>query len=185
MSFSFHMYVGKGIDEYIRSLDLMVDRSEEMLTETIKPGAKIIADEVKKEIYSLPVIDREQRSFKKTAKSKSGGKKRVNHKTPSTKRTGITSVEKDGLVESMGLAPIRDDNGFLNTKLGFDGYNKHVTPDYPKGHPNVMIARSLESGTSFMQKVPFVTSAVRRVKDKAEQEMAKQYEKEVKKVMNI
>jgi len=185
MSFTTRIYVGKGIDDYIKQLDALADRTEEIVTETIKPGAKIVADEVKKEINGLPVEDREQRNFKQTSKSKSGGRKRTSHKTPHKKRTGILQVEKDGLVASMGLAPIRDDNGFVNTKLGFDGYNNHVTPAYPKGHPNVMIARSLESGTSFMQKNPFVSRAVARVWKDAEDEMARQFEKEIKKVMHI
>lgn len=183
MSFTVDFYVGKGIDEYIDRLDQLKDRTEAMITATIDPGAKIVADEVKKEIYALPVEDREQRNFKQSAKSKSGNRKSTSHKTPSKKRTGVLQVEKDGLIESMGLAPVRDDNGFINRKLGFDGYNNHITNKYPKGHPNVVVARALESGTSFMQKNAFVSRAAARVWRDAEDAMKKQFEIELQQAM--
>lgn len=61
----------------------------------------------------------------------------------------------------------------LNVKLGFDGYNGMKTKKYPKGQPNVLLARSIESGSSIAKKRPFVAPAVRKTKKAAEETMAK------------
>lgn len=71
-----------------------------------------------------------------------------------------TGVTKKGLEDGFGISPMQNDNGFLNVKLGFDGYNQN-------GVPNVLMARIFESGTSKVQKHPFVRPAVNRSRKKA------------------
>jgi HK97 gp10 family phage protein len=97
--------------------------------------------------------------------------------------TVVTNVQRQGLLGSLGIASMRQDGGEFNVKIGFDGYNAHVTKKYPKGHPNSMIARAIESGTSFSPKHPFVDPAVRATKDKAEKAMAEELNKELQKRM--
>lgn len=81
------------------------------------------------------------------------------------------------LVESMGIASIKmDQEGNLNTKIGFDGYDR-------KGVPNQLKARALESGTSRIEKRPFVRPAVQQTKKQVEQEMNQIIEEETKKIM--
>lgn len=53
---------------------------------------------------------------------------------------GGTHGEGD-LASSIGLAPMRDDSGFVNTRVLFAGYDQ-------KGVPNALKAAVLESGTS-------------------------------------
>lgn len=81
----------------------------------------------------------------------------------------------------MGIARIRENSTGWNVKVGFDGYNKIVTKRWPKGQPNAMIARSINSGTSFMIKYPFMDQTVRaneaRVVDRIEEEFSKELEK--------
>ena len=60
-----------------------------------------------------------------------------------------SDVQKEGLLSGLGISRMQADNGYFNVKVGFDGYNKHITKKYPRGHANAMIARSIESGTSF------------------------------------
>lgn len=84
-----------------------------------------------------------------------------------------SDVERAGLLDGLGISKMEDDSGYWNVKVGFDGYNAQVTKKYPKGHPNSMIARSIESGTSFRPKNSFVSAAVRNKKGQAEEEMAK------------
>lgn len=94
-----------------------------------------------------------------------------------------SNVQRHGLLDSLGIASMRDDGGMFNVKIGFDGYNSHVTKKYPKGHPNSMIARAIESGTSFSGKHPFVAPAVRATKDAAERAMAEEINKQIEKQM--
>lgn len=94
-----------------------------------------------------------------------------------------TDKQRQGLLDSLGIAKMRDDDGTYNVKIGFDGYNSHITKKYPKGHPNSMIARAIESGTSFSAKHPFVAPAIRATKDAAEKVMADEINKELTKQM--
>ena len=97
--------------------------------------------------------------------------------------SACTLVEKKGLQEGFGIARMRDDNGVYNVKLGFDGYNANKTKKYPKGKANAMIARSIESGTSWKAKHPFIAPAVRKSKAQAEAAMQKELDKNIKQIM--
>lgn len=76
----------------------------------------------------------------------------------------LTTLQKDGLLDSLGIAPFRDEINNVNTRIGFDGYNQVKTKKYPNGQPNVLIARALEVGTSYLPKHPFIAPAVRAAK---------------------
>ena len=65
-----------------------------------------------------------------------------------------TGVTKKGLEDGFGISPMQNDNGIINVKLGFDGYNQN-------GVPNALMARVFESGTSTVQKHPFIRPAVK------------------------
>ena len=88
-----------------------------------------------------------------------------------------TGVTKRGLEEGFGIAPMQDDNGYINVKLGFDCYNEN-------GVPNVLMARVLESGNSRMPKHPFVRPAINASRKRAEQAMADIIDQEIKKIMD-
>ena len=80
------------------------------------------------------------------------------------------------LLDSLGIAPPDvDRNGNVNTKVGFDGYDR-------KGVPNIVKARVMESGSSKQKKRPFVRPAVNRSKQKAIEEMQKKLDEELKKI---
>ena len=62
--------------------------------------------------------------------------------------TGESEHSTGDLLDSLGIAPIDTDNrGNINTKVGFDGYDR-------KGVPNQLKARAMESGTSTQPKKP-------------------------------
>jgi len=94
-----------------------------------------------------------------------------------------TDVQRKGLLDGLGIASMRQDGGEYNVKVGFDGYNGHITKKYPKGHANSMIARAIESGTSFSPKHPYIAPAVRATKEQAEKAMADEINKELTKKM--
>lgn len=95
-------------------------------------------------------------------------------------KKSLRSVVKGGngdLEESIGLSEMRDDNGFINTKLGFDGYDRNH-------HPNIVKARALESGTTKQQKTPFIRPALRKCEKEAILEMSRTVDERIKKIMN-
>ena len=88
------------------------------------------------------------------------------------------------MIASFGLSPMRDDNGYVNTKAGFDGYGRHQTPSFPNGVPNAVVARSCESGTSWMKKQPFMRKSVNGARAVAVAAMAAKFDEEIKKQMS-
>ena len=94
--------------------------------------------------------------------------------------TDNSSYKKDGIRTG---PPMRKELTETNVKLGFDGYNRVVTKRWSQGQPNAMIARSIESGTSWMVKNPFVSKATRSAKKIAEEQMKKEFEEEIEKLM--
>lgn len=129
----------------------------------IYDGAGELADAVRSGIESIPSIsDKEamKRYWKKQLSQ-------------------ITHTQKQGLVNGLGIATMRDSGGTIETHIGFDGYNEVHTKRWPNGQPNSMIARSVESGTSFMQKTPFLRTAVNRAKSSALRKMQETFEKRI------
>ena len=155
------LQVGSGIDNYISKLQNLETTAPDVIGEAVYAGANIVADAVKENLENLPVDD-----------------------TPFGERvTAPRTVQKKGLIKSFGVAKIRNDNGYHNVKLGFDGYNKQRTKKYPKGQPNSVIARSINSGSTWRKKNPFIDRATRSSKAACENKMAQIIESEIKKVM--
>lgn len=142
--------VGKGLDEWIGRLQKLDVKADDYIGEGIYYGAKIVADQIKKNIKALPLVPENQR------------KGFVN---------GVTPLQKQGLIDGLGIATMRNDNGFVNVKIGMDGYNKKKTKKYPGGQPNAMIARATCSGTSFSAKNDFIGKAVNSTRKQAEETM--------------
>lgn len=71
-----------------------------------------------------------------------------------------TGVTKAGLKKGLGFAKMKNEKGYINTKIGFSGYNT-------RGVPNALMARVIVRGTSKKPKNDFVGRAVRRSKAKA------------------
>lgn len=150
-------YVGKGLEEYLSMLGNLEFRMDDVIGRSVFDGAAIVADAVKKAIDDIP--ERQQGSS-----------------------TGVYDDQRQGLKDGLGIAKLQNDNGYFNVKLGFDGYNTHVTKTYPKGQPNALIARSINSGTSFSPKYPFVDNTTKRVKAEAEQAMSDRLDSEIKQI---
>ncbi len=72
----------------------------------------------------------------------------------------VVSYEATGSLEnSFGLSKMREENGYIYTKIGFEGYDA-------KGVPQVLKARVLENGTSDKTHKPtrFVSKAMKKAK---------------------
>lgn len=141
-----------GVDKYIDQLYKLRDDAPAMVDEAINLGAGLVADQVRSGLNSIPTDDR-------------------GYVPPGERRRGLRKVQLNGLQDSLGVAPIRDDGSFRNRKIGFDGYNKLISKRWPKGQPNNMVARSIESGTSFLTKTGFMSKAIRAAKAPCETAM--------------
>lgn len=145
--------------EYVVKLSKLAeaDVTEQLIRASIKAGAGVLADAVSAAIDALPEA----------------------HGYPVV---GVTRAQKEGLADGWGIPPIKKEDGCYNTKLGFDKYNSVKTPKYPNGQPNQLIARAVNSGTSFRAKNPFVDIAVRGKRNAAEKAMIASADDEFKKI---
>lgn len=149
----------EGMEEFIELLIATDKQTEKMISKSIYPGAKIVADVCK--------------SYLETHIITSEGRHTTKQHYPSKK-------QKQGLIDSMGIAKMmRKEGGVFDVKLGFDGYNEVKTKKYPNGQPNAMIARSINSGSSYMRRQPFMDMTIRVSKDRAEAAIEKKFNEEL------
>lgn len=88
------------------------------------------------------------------------------------------------LQEHFGVTPVRrDKNGFVNAKIGWEGYNKYKTKTYPQGVPNALIAGAIESGSSVRNKHPFIRPAVKISTPRALKTMSDHIDADCQRVM--
>ncbi len=152
--------------DYGLRLERMEDvfRSRQISEKAVAAGAEIVADEIRNNLEQLPTDE-----YRRLEDGE------IFH--------GIPEGQKRDLLDNFGLTPIDSDkNGFLHTKAGFDGYGSFPTNAYPKGVPNLLLARAVESGSSVRQKTPFVEPAVKATRKAAVEAMEKVIDDELKKI---
>lgn len=157
----------KGLDEYLSAISELGNKTEELTSQAIYNGADIMADEVRNKIEGLSTVNENYNrgAYRKGYRGK------------------LSEEQKKGLLDSLGIASIELTAIYKNAKIGFDGYNDIVTKKYPKGQPNQLIARVVESGTSYTKKQPFFRPAVNAKKKTVEDKMAETFEKGIDKIM--
>lgn len=154
-----------GVNEYLAKLNALSALSRSQVIEpAIHDGAGIVADAVRAELHDIPTDE--------------------HWGTEDHPKEGPTKAQKKGLEESLGISPIQtDDTGFVNAKVWFNGYNEVKTARWPNGQPNPMVARSIESGTSFMRPNPFIKTALGKCRQKVRKAMKDRVDKEIEKIM--
>ena len=153
-----------GLNDYELMISKLSKGVDDIAGKAIYVGAGIVAGAIKENIKALPIV----RGYG-TEKDPLPG--------------GVTAPQKAGLIDGLGISPMQSDAGFLNVKIGFDGYNATKTDKYPQGQPNQLVARGVESGTSWKEKNPFIRPAINASKKRAEDEMARILDEEIEKVM--
>ena len=156
----------KGSSVYFEKLQQMERHflKDSTIENAVRAGAAVVADKIRNNLEALPEV-----SFEHLQEGE------IFH--------GLPKGQKKDLQDSFGLAPIlRDKRGFVSTKAGFDGYGSYPTNEYPQGVPNQLLARSVESGSSVRQKMPFVEPAVKATREKAVTAMEKVVDDEMKKI---
>ena len=156
----------KGAAEYAEALRKLEFTAQggELLEKAAQAGANPVADEIRRRLRNLP-----EDEYRRLA--------------PGETFSGLPDGQKQDLLDSLGVSPPqRDRKGFVNVKVGFDGYGSHPTKAYPRGVPNALIARATESGSSVREKTPFVRPAVNATRNKAVEEMDKSITDGLKKI---
>lgn len=133
-----------GMKEYAEYLQRIGANTKEICGVGVYAMAEVVTNKIRENLDALPTVDEAEALAAYREKRK----------------TSLTSAQKKGLQEGLGVSPMENDNGYWNVKVGFDGYNKVKTRKYPNGQPNAMIARATESGSSVREKMPFVRPAV-------------------------
>lgn len=155
-----------GSDEYALKLDKLANSSGKIVKKAIYNAAALVTDAIRSNINAL-----------EEAPEYVGSQKKPIH--------GLTKRQKQGLLDGLGFSPVNQDKkGFWNSQIGYEGYNDVKTEKFPQGQPNLLIARAVESGTSFRIKTPFVRPAVQKTRTQAVKAMEKVIDEASDNIMN-
>ena len=154
----------KGGTDWILELSRLRSGSKEIIEKALKAGADLMADNLRAEMDGIPVDDR----YVKDGEVKDG----------------IKQLQKKGLQDAFGITPIRVEDGVYDVHIGWDGYNGIVSNTWPRGQPNPMIARSVNSGTSFLRAYPFIDRARSKYRKDAEKVMEEIITEEIGRITN-
>ena len=132
-----------GLEQLNAMLARLGAQSTEVAKAALYDGAGIVADAFSKGTESIVT-----EQFNYIASPESTGTKRY-----------ASPEEKAALIGKSGVAKFRDDGDEVNTVVGISGNAGYATVG-GKQKPVLLIARSINSGTSFMQKQPVYRKAV-------------------------
>ena len=152
----------KGSEELYAMLESVQNHSQEIASRVVYEGAGVVVRAMAAAVAALPTDD----SFG----------------TADHPKSGPSSIQKAGLVNSLGVAPHKHGGGKTDTSIGFDGYNALRTKRWPSGQPNAMVARSVERGTSFMRPNPIIKRSVSASKGAAVAKMEQTAKEEIQKL---
>ena len=147
-----------GLDAYVAKLEKLTRKSHGQIKMSVWEGAKVAKDALVQGMNSIPV----QEQFVPK-----------NHV-----RSGIPQGEKNAILSHFGVAKMRDSRGSVDTHVGWKGVYKRGN----KFIPVVTLVRQVESGTSWMRKVPFARRAANSARGKAEEAMRNKMESEINKI---
>lgn len=145
----------RGLEDFVETIRKISDNSEDIIDKALEAGADVVADSVRAEINALP-----------TGKT---------YGTEGKKRTTVYPEEKEAISSSFGISKPRTFQGNRNIKIGFGGYSKN-------GKANILIARSINSGTSFSKKFGFFNRGVNHSKSAAKEKVKEVFLEEIKKI---
>jgi len=159
----------KGLDAYMARLSALEKATDKIVPAVIYDGAEIVADAVRDGLEHLPVAEHDGKPW---------------FGTPGHLARGPSREQKQGLIDSFGITSIGSDSkGFVNVHIGFDGYNSVKSAQWPQGQPNQMVARAVESGTSFMEANPVIKTSLSKARRAATKAMEKRADSEIGKIV--
>lgn len=136
----------EGADELLRKMDKLPEKAAEIAAKALYEGAGVMADAVSKAVNGIAT---------ERFKYADGGKRRL----PSPEEKAIVQNAKHG------IARFRNDGTVIQTSIGYDNSGYATLAGRTKPVP--LIANSINHGTSFMQKQPFLRKAFSQNRSKA------------------
>ena len=137
-----------GLEDVFARLKAIGGDIEGVQKRAVYAGMGVIRDEVVRQIEQLPT----QKGYLKDK---------------DLPRDVITPREKEQLIKHIGIASMDSKNGTVSTAISFDGYTDIKSKKYPNGLPAVLVARSINSGSSVRTKHPFMRQAQAAAKARA------------------
>ena len=145
----------KGLNETLAALEAVTNITG-VSKAAVYAGAGVVIDTMKEEISTLQVT----RYY--------GTEQKMRYAWP-----GDSKV----LLDAIGIAKIAADET-VNTKVGFDGYYE---ADNGERYPIPLLANSINHGTSFMYRQPFIDNTLKRCSKKVIAAMNEIFEESLKK----
>lgn len=129
----------EGADELLRKMDKLPEKAAKIAAEALYEGAGVMADAVGRAVQGIAT---------EKFRYATGGRTRL----PSPEEKAVVANAKHG------VAKFRNDGTKIQTSIGYQraGYAKMVG----RTKPVPLIANSIEHGTSFMKKQPFMRKAI-------------------------
>lgn len=152
--------ITSGFDTLIDELNDIADHSDEICSKALYKGAGMMADRLKSSIDGLTTEDQR--------------KKRSRNLLP---------YEKEALEKGLSIFKFDHDKSrdYVQTSITFKGRVSHQTERYPEGLPVIVLARSINSGTTFRRANRYFPTTVRKNVQSVEKAMAVTTENELKK----
>ena len=155
----------KAGEEYAKKLSRLAGQTGEILKKALYEATDHVADKVRANLEALP-------------------EEKFHYLTDGDIFRGISRSQKADLLAGFGITPIRLGwDGWWTVKIGFEGYGRFPTKTYPRGVPNPLLARAVESGSSWRIKTPFVRPAVSATKKDAVAAMERVIDEEIERIM--
>lgn len=155
------MEIGKGLELTIKSYQKASKNITATIKQAVYPAAGYLADKIAAGLNELPTVE--------------GKDGKPPYMAPGYKLDSISPVQKQDLIKGFGITAFENKNGYINVKLGFDGYGSYPTKKHPRGIPNALLIRSLEKGTDFLKKNNFITKIYNREKKTVEKQLGKNF----------
>ena len=154
-----------GLSDYELLISRLSKGADDIAGKAIYEGAKMVTDQIAKNIRGLRIV----KGFGWEFDPLPGG---------------VTADQKKGLLDTLGIAPLQDDNGYYNVKVGFDGYIETTYNGNDYSQPAPLVARGTESGTSWKGKSPFIRPAIQATRKQVELKMGQIIDAEIQKIMS-
>lgn len=154
-------YRFKGLNQYVKKLENLSNslNAEVCVENAVTKGSEVVSEITLEELRKMPTDDRRWVD-------------------PPDKRKGLRTYEKKDLIEVWGITPLQIKNGKIDRKTGVDrGYNR-------AGTPNVVIARSLERGTTFLERNPVISRASRKARKPCLDAMQESLNEDITRIFN-
>ena len=157
----------EGLEEVGSMLAQLGSKAQDVASGSLYKGAGVVADAMRQAVNSIQAAPQ-------------GRKNRPPAKTPARLPT---PGEKAAVVDKTGIAKFRKEGGEVNTLIGVTGSAGYAMVD-GKRKPVRLIARAINSGTSFMKKQPVFRKAVSMSKGSAQAAIVARAEEMFNEIIN-